>query len=153
VLIDYALSKIPARQELTKRAKKRPVYVRQLEIIKLTQDEVIRAVSDYFKADANRQQWIEMGLVDEFSMQDFESRLISFYRNSRKQILLTNSQVPEEDQGELILLKCQQRQERIANMDPPDRTVQGSYHLLSDELQVGWHPQWENIFSENREEV
>jgi hypothetical protein len=153
ILIDYALSKMPAKQELAKKAKKRPIYVRQLEIIKLTQDKIIRAVSDYFKADTNRQQWIEKGLVDESSMQDFESRLISFYTNLRQRILLTNSQVPKEDQGELILLECQQRQERIANMDPPDRTVQGSYHVLSDELRVGWHPQWVNIFSEIKEGV
>jgi hypothetical protein len=53
----------------------------------------------------------------------------------------------------LILLDCQQRQECIANMDPPDRTVQGSYHVLSDELRVGWHPRWENIFSKNEKGV
>jgi hypothetical protein len=152
-LIDYALSKMPVKQELVKREKKRPAYVRQLEIIKLTQDEVIRAVSDYYKADTNRQQWIEKGLIDESSMQDFESRLISFYTNSRPRILLTDSQLSEENQGKMILLECQQRQERIANMDPPDRTVQGSYHVLSDELRVGWHPQWENIFSRNKEGI
>jgi hypothetical protein len=66
---------------------------------------------------------------------------------------LTNSQKVEEEQGELILLECQQRQEHIANMTPPDRTVQGSYHVLSDELRIGWHPQWENIFPENKEEA
>jgi hypothetical protein len=150
-LIDYALSNMPEKQELTKKAKERPIYVRQLEIIKQSQDEVIGAVSDYFKADTNRQQWIEKGLVDEDSMNDFESRLVSFYANSRKRILLTNSDRTEEDQGELILNDCQQRQERIANMDPPDRTVQGSYHVLSNELRVGWHPRWENIFSEHKE--
>jgi hypothetical protein len=151
VLIDYALSKTPTKKELTKKAKEKPVYVRQLEIIKLTQDEVIRAVSDYLKADTNRQQWIEKGFVDESAMQDFESRLVSFYTNSRQRILLTNSQAEEEYQGELVLLDCQQRQELISNMSPPDRTIQGSYHVLSDELRVGWHPRWENIFSENKE--
>lgn len=150
-LIDFALSKMPATQELTEKANKRPIYVRQLEVIKSSQDEVIRAVSDYFKADANRQQWIEKGLVNEPSMQDFEDRLLSYYDNSRQRILLTTAQEPEEKQGKLILLDCQQRQELIADMNPPDRTVQGSYHVLSDELRIGWHPRWKIIFTQNRE--
>jgi hypothetical protein len=152
-LIDYALSKMPAKQEFSKRANKRPIYVRQLEVIKSTQDEIVRAVSDYFKADTNRQEWIEKGIIDELSMQDFVSRLLSYYDNSRQRILLMATQESEEKQGKLTLLECQQRQERITNMDPPDRTVQGSYYVLSDELQVGWHPRWENIFSENKKEV
>jgi hypothetical protein len=151
VLIDYALSKIPSRNELSQKADKKPIYVKQLEIIKLSQDEVITAVSDYFRADSNRQEWIEKAILDEASMQDFEDRLCSFYQNSRKQITLTKSQESLENQGQLLLIECQRRQERIANMDPPDRTVQGSYHVLADELRLGWHPKWEIIFSEKKE--
>jgi hypothetical protein len=150
-LIDYAKSKIPSRNELSQRTDKEFVYIKQLEVIKLSQDEVITAVSDYFRADTNRQEWIEKAIIDEASMQDFEARLCSFYQNSRKQITLTKSQESHENQGQLLLLECQRRQERIANMDPPDRTVQGSYHVLADELRLGWHPKWETIFSTKKE--
>jgi hypothetical protein len=149
-LIDFALSKIPTRNELAQKAMKRPVYVRQLEIIKSTQDEVIEAVSDYFRADSNRQEWIEKTIIDEISMQNFQDRLYSFYLNARKKISLTRSQETLEDQGQLLLLECKTRQELISNMDPPDRTVQGSYHVLADELRLGWHPKWDSLFSEKR---
>jgi hypothetical protein len=150
-LIDFAVSKIPTRNELVQRASKRPVYVRQLEVIKSSQDEVIEAVSDYFRADSNRQEWIEKAIIDEISMQDFQDRLYSFYQNSRKQISLTKSRETPEDQGQLLLLACKMRQERIANIDPPDKTVQGSYHVLADELRLGWHPKWESLFPEKKE--
>jgi hypothetical protein len=150
-LIDYALSKIPTKMELSQRAQKKPIYVRQLEIIKSTQDEIIEAVSDYFRADSNRQEWIEKAIIDEVSIQDFEDRLYSFYQNSRKQITLTRSQELPENQGQLLLLECQKRQERIANMEPPDRTVQGSYHVLADELRLGWYPTWESVLLGKKE--
>ena len=150
-LIDYALSKIPARDELIRKASKRPVYVRQLEIIKSSQDEIIEAVSDYFRADTNRQEWIEKAIIDENSMQDFQDRLYSFYQNSKRQICLTGSRETPENQGQLLLLECKKRQERIANIDPPDKTVQGSYHVLADEPRLGWHPNWENLLFVKKE--
>jgi hypothetical protein len=148
VLIDYTYSKMPAKGELYEKASRKPVYVRQLDIIHLSQDEIINAVSDYFKADTNRQEWIEKAIIDEISMKDFEARLFSFYQNSKKQIALTKKQETPENQGQLLLFECQNRQERIANMDPPDKTIQGTYHVLADELRLGWHPEWEIILDE-----
>jgi len=145
-LIDYALSKIPAKNELAQKARERPLYIKQLEIIKSSQDDIIEAVSDYFRANINRQEWIEKAIINETSMQDFQDRLYSFHQNSKKQIALTKSHETSENQGQLLLLSCKNRRERISNMDPPDKTVQGTYHVLADEPCLGWHPDWQSHF-------
>jgi hypothetical protein len=151
-LIDYALSQIPTNIELRQKVKKRPIYVQQLEFIECEQDEIIESVSDYFRADTNRHNWIEKGIIDEDVMNDFESRLCSFYENKFRSISLTENQRTEMDRGKLLLLECQKRQEMIANMTPPDRTIQGTYHVLADEEKVGWHPQWQKKLKQIKEE-
>jgi hypothetical protein len=147
-LIDYANSKVPAKTELSQKVKERPLYVRQLEIIKSGQDEILEAVTDFFRADSNRLDWIEKGIIDEKAMTDFENHLCSFHANYQKKLMLTESSRPEEDRGRLLLIECQQRQEKIANMNPPDRTVQGSYHVLADEPRLGWHPRWQDMLTD-----
>jgi hypothetical protein len=145
--LDYAFSKIPNKQELTQKAKEHPVYVKQLEIIKCEQDDIIEAVSDYFRAENNRQVWIEKGIIGENEMKDFENRLCSFHKNKQKHISVAENRHPELEQGKLLLFACLERQEQIANMVPPDRTIQGTYHVLADEKQLGWHPRWQDILT------
>jgi hypothetical protein len=150
-LIDFAVSKIPPENKLIEKVNQRPVYVRQLEIIRVDDDEIIEAVSDYFCADTNRLNWIEQEIVDESDMEDFEGRLCSFCINKQKQIELTQKSINEEDKGKLLLNECQSRQETIAGKYPPNRTVQGSYHVLADEKRLGWHPRWEQILNKETE--
>lgn len=145
VLIDYAVGKIPNTTDLVNSGQARPIYVRQLEIVQADKNEIIEAVSDYFRADSNRREWIAKEIIDESAIQDFENKLVSFHDNQRKTIELTHRGEVEEDRGKLLLLACQQRQDTIADMYPPDRTVQGSYHVLADDKQLGWHPHWNHI--------
>ncbi|MDR1888016.1 MAG: hypothetical protein LBQ81_01295 [Zoogloeaceae bacterium] len=145
-LIDYAVSRIPNHDELSRRAGEHPVYVRQLRQIKLGDEQILNAVSDYFRADTNRLEWIDKGLLSESDMLDFENKLLSFHGNERSNIELTESSRTEEIRGQLLLNRCQQRQQTISGQEPPDRTVQGSYHVLSDERRLGWHPHWEDAF-------
>jgi hypothetical protein len=152
-LLDYAYSKMPTDDVLSAAAKQEPVYVKQLEAIKSTQPEIIEAVSDYFRADTNRQKWIESGLIDETAMEDFEGRLVSFHQIVEKRFSITEKDRPEEERGKLVLLDCQQRSEKIADKEPPNRTIQGSYHVLSDEVKVGWHPQWRVLFNDAKGEA
>jgi hypothetical protein len=45
-----------------------------------------------------------------------------------------------------LLHACEGQQIKIAERDPVDRTIPGTYHHLSDDCRVGWHPQWESMF-------
>jgi hypothetical protein len=141
-LVDYAVSQIPNHDELSRRVGERPVYVRQLEHISLGDDRIIEAVSDYFRVDTNRLEWIEKGLVCEADMEDFENKLVSFHGNEQQAVELTQSQLQAEKRGQLLLANCQKYSTKIAEKDPPDKTAQGSYHVLADEMRLGWHPQW-----------
>jgi hypothetical protein len=141
-LIDFALSKMPTEVQLINNARQRPIYIKQLEYINSSDDEIIEAVSNYFKADSNRLDWIDKEIITESDMDDFEKKLCSFHNNTNNKIRLTRTTNSDEERGKLLYSECQNRKESLSNQDPPHGTIQGSYHVLSDEERLGWHPNW-----------
>lgn len=151
-LIDFTLQDLPGSSDIDGHIKTRPKYIQQLDVIKLNEDEIVRAVSDYLRADINRSQWIESEIIDENVAKDFEDKLCTFWRNQKKRIALTEPSLPDTDKGQLLLSDCLSKLEVIRDMSPPDSTVSGTYHALADEPVLGWHPEWENLISKDNGE-
>ena len=147
-LIDFASKQLPSKKDITKVINVQPAYICQLDFISLPSNEVIEAVSDYMRADINRNAWIEKGILDECSANDFENRLFSYWENAQNEISITQSKLSEKKQGKLLLYRCKSRQEKINNITPPDRTISGTYHAIADRKEIGWHPLWENLINE-----
>ena len=57
----------------------------------------------------------------------------------------------DEEKGSLIFNECQSMNITLANQTPPNRTIQGSYLVLSDEKRLGWHPQWVHLLEKDTE--
>jgi hypothetical protein len=151
-LIDFTLEYPPSNEEVQKHVKTHPCYLKQLDIIGSSDDELIKAVIDFLKANVNRQNWIECEIIDEDIASDFESKLSTFWKNQRKRIKLTESKLSEDEQGQLLYTDCKSRQETIRGMSPPESTIAGTYHTLANEPVLGWHPNWEKSFSKQKEE-
>lgn len=144
-LIDFASQQMPKDDEITGYVRIRPTYIRQLDLIRLPDAEIIEAVSDYLRADFNRNKWIEDEILDANTAEEFEKKLKSFWKNTKRKTEITNASLSEEDRGKLILYECCSRPETIRGESPPDRTIQGTYHALADKKDVGWHPCWEGL--------
>ena len=151
-LIDFTLEYPPSNKEVQKHVKTHPCYLKQLDVIGSSDDELIEAVIDFLKANVNRQNWIEREIIDEDIASDFESKLRTFWKNQRKLIKLTESKLSDVEQGQLLYTECKLRQETIKDMSPPDSTIAGTYHTLANEPVLGWHSNWEKLFSKQKEE-
>ena len=145
-LVDYSSSNRPTEDELAEEAMSDKVYVKQLQAIEIGQERMIKACSDYYRASINRQAWIEKDLVSPEEADEFESKLCSAYEQEKERIELENEVSTDVKKGRLLLNACEGQQVRIANQDPVDRMIPGTYHHLSDDLRVGWHPQWRALF-------
>lgn len=148
-LIDFAIENLPGAASLRSMAQSRPVYVRQLEIINTDSSEILDAVSDFYRATTNRQEWIEREIVDEDALRDFQGRLKTFHSTRKNHIGIVNRAESKEDQGKLLLEECRGRNETLNGLTPPDKTISGTYHVLADEKSLGWHPDWQNILDNN----
>ena len=147
-LIDFTLHSLPEGEEIDSQIKIRPTYIKQLDIIGMNDDDVVRAVSDYLRADINRARWIENEIIDEDIAQDFENKLSAYWENQKRKIGITESRLSEQDRGQLLYSSCMARSETIRDMSPPDSTISGTYHALADNPVLGWHPDWEQKLKE-----
>ena len=145
-LIDFTSKYPPGDEDIQSQVKFRPRYLQQLEAIDTSVNELLEAVSDYLRANVNREKWIENETIDEDVASDFESKLISFWKNQTKRIQITEKSLSEIEKGQLLFVDCKSRKETIRDMNPPNSTIAGTYHALADEPVLGWHPSWENLF-------
>jgi hypothetical protein len=151
-LIDFTMQYSSDDEKVQGQVKIRPRYLKQLEAIGLADKDILEAVSDYLRADVNREQWLEKDIINEEIAFDFETRLTKFWDNQRIRIQLTEKTLKEIEQGQLLLVDCKQRQETIRDMTPPSSTIAGTYHALADESSLGWHPKWEILFPIKKED-
>jgi hypothetical protein len=142
-LIDFTLLSLPGSKEIDSKIKIRPTYIKQLDIIGMNDDDVVRAVSNFMRADINRSKWIAEEIIDEDIALDFENKLKTYWENQKRRIGITESSLSKQDQGQLLYSDCMTRGETIRDMSPPDSTISGTYHALADNPILGWHPDWE----------
>ncbi len=141
-LIDFALTNPPLESDVFAHMDLRPLFVRQIELIKCSDDEIIEAVTDYLKAQINRNRWIEDDLINEELAADFENKLVKFWQHTQKRISITYKQISHEERGQLLLGECVVRQETIGVESPPAATIAGTYHALANSPKLGWHADW-----------
>jgi len=77
-LIDFTKCEPISEESKEEQSNLRPVYLRQLEAIKLDNSDLIEAINDFLTAKVNRDKWIEAELIDLPTAVDFERKLICF---------------------------------------------------------------------------
>ncbi len=150
-LIDFTMQYSIKDEKVRSQVKIRPRYLQQLEAIGLKDEDILTEISDYLRADVNREKWIADEIIDEEVASDFEDRLTRFWVNQRNKIRITQKTLGEIEQGQLLLSDCKSRQESIRDMVPPSSTIAGTYHALADEPTLGWHPNWKTFFPKQEE--
>ncbi|WP_150246306.1 ABC-three component system protein [Nocardiopsis quinghaiensis] len=120
-------------------------FVRQLDLIGVGPDRVHLAVRDYIRAFAQRSRWSEEKLLRPGEIGDYERRLVEEWQARFAE--MREELGPEATEKEM---KREARQiyswvdrearAQIRNGLQEVFIPKGSYHMLADELRVGWHP-------------
>lgn len=127
-------------------------YVRQLEIIEEDDDHKIHAIIDFIKAEADRTQWSAKGWVDESSFDDFEEGLIRTWKNLKKKTNISLSNNSEVERGQYLCSECEMHQTTLEGLNVPSHFTPGSFHTLSDNSVIGWHPNFELLLKDDMDE-
>jgi hypothetical protein len=121
------------------------VYVRQLELIAVSDERKLRAISAYLRSSVNRTEWARLGSVHGGSLDDFENRLIDYWQNSRTQCEISLAARPVVERGQYVLAECMKCSTPLQGRIVPHDFVEGCFHALADGLVVGWHPEFETL--------
>jgi hypothetical protein len=137
----------PSKAEVEAQAVR--TYVRQLEIIEASDEDKIQAINEYLRACVQRTQLSKAGIVHEESFDDYEKALSSFWRNKKRQNALTHTDLSAVQHGQLLLSDCCLKEQKLQGLEVPSFFTPGSYHALSEEQEIGWHPDYKAKIEEN----
>lgn len=122
------------------------VFVRQLNLVKFSEDQILIGITDFLTAKTNRVEYARRGYVHSDSFLEFQDALKSLWRNHRDEIELNQSQ-EEVARGKLLALRCLRERLRLQGIDVPADFVRGCFHSLADEPTIGWHPRYETLLA------
>jgi hypothetical protein len=123
-------------------------FVRQLELIDIGLRRVSIAVNNYYRAFEQRSRWLREDLLLVGDIGDYEKRLVEeweiHFETMREELgeeAAENEKVNAarniynwiEKEASFPIRKCEEL-----------FITRGSYHILSDRQEVGWHPEFKN---------
>lgn len=118
------------------------VFVQQLELIGLDFADRLDAVSQFFKASLDRTKWGESGEIHPSSLDDLDGRLMQTWKHTKRKVFIEASEKDDAAKGQLLFSDCMLHEDKLEGADTPSHFVPGCFHLLANELKVGWHPDY-----------
>lgn len=118
------------------------LFVQQLELIGLDFTDRLDAVSEFFKASFDRTKWGESGEVHPSSLDDLDGRLMQTWKHKKRKAFIEASAKDDATKGQLLFSDCMLHADKLEGAYTPSHFIPGCFHLLADELKVGWHPDY-----------
>lgn len=127
------------------------LFVKQLELIGVASEDILKAIRDYLYSVAQRTRWAEEGDITEESLDTFDQNLFRRWKwifNGKTDALETDD---DQRAGRHIFRDTTHHREPLAG-HPTEQfyTTAGRYHALANgvnnDLWVGWHPKFDQIF-------
>jgi hypothetical protein len=120
-------------------------YVRQLELIEYSEEDVIESINNFLRASAERAAWSKAGIVHDNSFDDYEESLIAYWKNKRTAHRVIHKSLTGVERGQLLLADCGMHQQKLQGLEVPAFFTPGSFHALAEGKTVGWHPEYETL--------
>jgi hypothetical protein len=124
--------------------KSKKIFIKQLELVMFEKPRIKHAISDYYRAFQQRSKWVREDLLLTDEVTHYERRLIDewsrLFQDMKEEISPDASDEEKARKGKDLFKwidsKCDIKI-RPRCIDP--YIMRGSYHMLADDLRVGWH--------------
>lgn len=143
-----SLVPVPDAEEVDTLLSDRPIFIRQLEIIAASEDERVRAVSDFLRTSADKSVWAELGLVFADSFSEWDDHLVSQHNLISGEIIDLHGDKDAALRGRLAYRRCALVQAPLDGRAVPSHFVHGSFNGLADVMRIGWHPEYRSLLTQ-----
>ena len=129
-------------------------FVRQLQGVGIGRQRITNAKRDYFRAFAQRSQWLRDHLTLDDEVASFEATLTEEWE-ARFEAMCDEHQDPACEAMTLqaagaTIYRWVETEARFAFRGAEARFLSvGSYHMLADHLRVGWHRDFRTMFKDD----
>jgi hypothetical protein len=122
-------------------------FIKQLELITLSDVRIRSAISDYHRAFHQRHKWVTDRLIVNMQLSDYEERLFREWQELY-QSMVEDGIPPDDDacakRGRQLFNDVQRLDLNIRDRFSEAFLMRGSYHMLANREQppLGWHPKF-----------
>jgi hypothetical protein len=132
-------------------------FVRQLRLIRLGAARIEFAKRDFYRASTQRSRWTRENLLFDGEVSTFETRLVEEWQ-PRFHAMCEDLAPDAEDfaihKAGQILYRWVETEARLPFRSVLRRFLSvGSYHILSNDVRVGWHRDFGKTFSSSEEDA
>jgi len=132
--------------DATRAAHENSPFVRQLELVKAGKRRISAAIRDYYRAFEQRSRWLRDDLVVGMDLHKYEKRLIDewelVFEAMRDELGDTATDEAKEAAARSVLAWAERTTVPIRPRVTEPFVSRGSFHMLSDEVRIGWHPEF-----------
>ena len=121
------------------------IFHEQLKLICLGNHRMQLALRDYYRAFRQRASWVRNDLLYVNELGQYEQRLIDEWEHAfaaMEETLSETNNAPEEEkakEGRQLFSDIEKRDIRIRPKCQEAFIMRGSYHILANQLKIGWH--------------
>jgi hypothetical protein len=141
-LLNYALD------EATHAKHEGSHFVRQLECIEATKRRIALAVQDYYRAYEQRSRWLRNSLLSLGEVQRYEGRLVRewelAFEGMKNEIGAAATEDEMRKAGRDVLSWAERANLSMRDSVTEPFVCRGSFHVLADDLRLGWHPEFKD---------
>ena len=126
------------------------VFVRQMRAIQLADRHIESAVYDYYRAYAQRSKWARENLILDNELGDYDRKLEDSWQRKFDGECIAAEPESEADKlhlGKTLYIWASQESVALRNVVEKWITA-GSFHGLSDQLRIGWHPDFQVLLKD-----
>lgn len=128
-------------------------FVAQLKLVKVHKAVIRRALIDFYRATSSETRWLERDFLRTDEVIRYERKLREAWDLEFGLMLSQLSATPTDEQEaqaglQLLHTVLSKPPLRIRNKVDQDFYYRGKHHMLAQDVQVGWHPQFEQRVAE-----
>lgn len=135
----------PSEKDLTALGTDTQVFIEQLKLIILSEERIKRAIRDYYHAYQQRAKWVREDLLYIDELETYETQLVDEWQRLFEISKEELSDVDSVDEnikrkiGKKLYNDVENLELYIRERVTQPFIMRGTYHGLSNKLQIGWH--------------
>jgi hypothetical protein len=122
------------------------MFVRQLDLVKVSKRRIAAAVRDYYRAFVQRSRWMREELLMVGELENYERKLVEewelVFEAMKDNIGSPAADAVKEAAARSVLEWAEKTSIPIRPAVIEPFVTRGSMHMLADDLRVGWHAEF-----------
>ena len=127
------------------------IFVEQLKLIQIKQRRIKHAISDFYRSSSQRSEWIRDLIIPISELENYDQKLCYEWERI---FAIMEEDLEDETIEENIVRKGRDFYAEVMKLNVHIRSrcteefiTRGSYHILANQLHLGWHINYKDLLS------